>query len=144
MLEISNGNRRRSTSELIQWLLASLIAAGYILVLIPYYGNGIYEYSDYALTIGAAGFHDPQVAQGPSMDDVYGGPIVSTFAFWIGGCLAPYFLFPLFALHSFRLFCYWSDLSKWDRAWRITLLPAFFGLALTGVLNASKFVSWIN
>src|SRR5688572_27982425 len=134
----------RRTPDLILWTLGLLLIAIYILILIPYYSNDIYAYSDYALRIGAYDYHDSEVAQGPDIEDIYGSPALGHFSFWFGTCASPCLLLPLIALQAFVLLNHWHNFSSKGKTLRILLHFLLVVMAIVGFLHLTKFAAWME
>lgn len=134
----------RYISESVVWMVGLLYIVSYVVVLIPYYSNCINEWSDGALKLVAYSWIDPEVAKLPAIESVYGSQGLAEFAFWIGGLFVACFFIPLLAVQAYILLAYWHDFSHRGRAWRIGLHVALAAVGIIGILNASKFLSWME
>jgi hypothetical protein len=134
----------RQLQDVLSCVTAILFVGAYIIVLIPYYSHNINQYSDYALTLGAYDYNDPQVAPGPDIEVIYGSPTLGVFAFWYVLCTARCLFFPLALFQSFTLLRYWHASSKSGKVLRVALLVAVLIVGILGFLNASKFASWLE
>jgi hypothetical protein len=134
----------RYLSESALWMIGLVYIVSYVVVLIPYYSNGVHEWSDGALNLVAYSWFDPEVAQPPTIEAVYGSQEFAEFAFWVGGLFVACFFIPLVAVQPYILLAYWHDFSRTGRAWRVGLHVALVTLGIIGILNASKFLSWME
>jgi hypothetical protein len=136
--------RRRHSLDALSCLLGLLFIAAYIVVLIPYYSNGINEYSNDALIAGAYDYYTPSVAPGPDIEDIYGSQTLGAFAFWYVLCTARCLFLPLALFQLFTLLKYWHSISGIGKTLRLSLLLAVLAVGVLGMLNASKFDSWME
>jgi len=134
----------RYVSESVLWMVGLLYIVSYVAVLIPYYSNGIHEWSDGALNLVAYSWFDPEVAQPPTIESIYGSQGFAEFAFWVGGLFVACFFIPLVAMQAYLLLAYWHDFSRRGRAWRVGLHVTLVAVGIIGILNASKFLSWME
>ena len=134
----------KHTPDQILWTLGVLFSVIYIVILVPYFSNGINQYSEYALTIGAYDYYDPEVAQGPDIEYIYGNPTLGIFAFWFGACLGPCLFLPLTAFQAFTLMTHWHSFSRRGKTLRIFLHVILVVVSIVGILNAPKFGAWME
>jgi hypothetical protein len=129
---------------LLPWVLGMVYVAAYLVILVPYYGNGVPELSDRNLTHGLFDYYHSNGEPGPTTEEIYGSPELAEFAFTFGGALGPCLFLPLLAMQAYALLHDWTGLSSKSKSLFVSLHVALLIVGIISIVNAPILGSWME